>query len=276
MLITKEVLIFNKLVKIEDLSLNSHKKICAKCDNCSKEKEITYQLFNLLTKNNTNDYYCNNKECINKKRQLSIQDKYGVDNVFQLNDIKDKIKETNLELYGVENPQQNKEIKNKTENTNLERYGVKNPFQSELIKEKMKITNLKNYGTEHPSQNKDFLYKKLKNGAKINYIDHLYYQGSYEKEFILKYKDKIKIENGLSVEYYYLDEKKIYHSDFYLPEYNLVIEIKSTYWYNKNLEMCKAKEEYTKKTYDYLMILDKNYIEFDKLLYPKQHIINRK
>jgi len=199
MLISNEVTIFNKQIKIENLSLNSHKYVDVKCDNCGKEKQVKYQSYNIMTKNNTTEYYCNNKECINKKRQLALQEKYGIDNIFQLETIKDKIKETNLELYGVENPQQNKEIKNKTENTNLERYGVKNPFQSELIKEKMKITNLKNYGFNYPSQNGVFYQKKLKNGAKINYIDHLYYQGSYEKEFILKYKDKLKIENGKSI-----------------------------------------------------------------------------
>jgi len=266
MLITKEVLIYKKSVKIEDLSLNSHKLVEVKCDNCGKEKEVRYQSYNISTNNNTEKFYCGNKECTNKKRIIAIQKKYDVDNVFQLDEIKEKTKITNLELYGVENPQQNKEIKNKTEETNLKRYGARNPFQSEELKKKIRKTNFINCGFEYPSQNKDILYKRLKNGFAIKYIDHLYYQGSYEKEFILKYKDKVRIENGLSIYYEYLGEKKIYHSDYYLPDYDLVVEVKSSYWYNKNLEMCKAKAEYTKKRHNYIMILDKNYNEFEELI----------
>jgi len=289
MLITKEVLIYKKPVKIEDLPINSHKLVDVKCDNCEKEKQIKYQLYNILTKNNTEDYYCNNKECINKKRTMSLQKKYGVDNVFQLEEVKNKIKITNMELYGVENPHQNEDIKNKAENTNLERYGVRNPFQSELIKEKMKITNkknlgfefpsqsesvkdkkkitsLQNYGFEYPIQNKEFFNKHSKNGFMLTYIDCLSCQGSYEKHFVLEYKDKIKIENGLSIEYYYLGEKKIYHSDFYLPDFDLVVEIKSCYWYEIHKDQCDMKEKYTRLRHNYIMILDKNYIEFEALI----------
>lgn len=289
MLITKEVLIYKKPVNIENLSINSHKLVDVRCDNCGKEKKIKYQLYNILTKNNTEDYYCNNKECINKKRKQVLQDKYGVDNVFQLDKVKDKIKETNLELYGVENPHQNENIKNKAENTNLERYGVRNPFQSEELKEKMRKTNiqkigveypsqskdvrdkmkktsLKNYGFEFPTQNREHLYDRFKKGVTIHYIDHLTYQGSYEKDFILKYKDKIRIENGLSIVYEYLGEKKVYHSDYYLPDFDLVIEVKSSYWYSVHQDQCKAKEEYTKLRHNYIMILDKKYSEFEAFI----------
>jgi len=100
-------------------------------------------------------------------------------------------------------------------------------------------------------------------GYRIEYIDGLSCQGGYEKDFILKFKDKVRIENGLSIEYYYNGEKKVYHSDYYLPDFNLVVEIKSTYWYELNKELCLAKEEYTRKKYNYLMILDKKYEEFN-------------
>jgi hypothetical protein len=269
MLLTKEILVYGKEISIDELALNSHKKVKVKCDNCGKEKTIKYQLYNRSTNNGTSEYYCNKKECINKKRKKAIQDKYGVDNVFQIPNVKDKIKNTNLNKYGVENPQQNVEIKKKTEKTNLKKYGVKNPFQSDEIKEKIKIKNIKKYGTEYPSQNLEFFQKKLKYGLKIKKIENLTYQGSYEKDFILRYKDKITIENGLSIEYYHNDEKKIYHSDFFIPELNLVVEIKSRYWYNEHLEICQLKEKYSKKIYNYIMILDKNYKEFEELLDKK-------
>ena len=91
--------------------------------------------------------------------------------------------------------------------TNLKNIGYEYPSQSDIIKEKMCETSLKNYGFRYPVQNKDFFNKNLKNGFKLTYIDELSCQGSYEVDFVLKYKDKVKIENGLSIEYYFLDEK---------------------------------------------------------------------
>lgn len=274
---------------VSKLPLGSHNTIDVICDYCGKKYNIKYNNFNIKTKNNILPSCCDNVNCIKQKRSLIIQKKYGVENVFQLETTKNKIKNTNLEKYGVENPQQDINIKYKTEQTNLEKYGVINVFQSEKIKQKIintnlekygveyasqsemtkqktRETNLKNYGVEYPSQNIDFFNKNLKNGFKLTYIDELSCQGSYELDFILKYKDKIKIENGLSIEYYFNNEKKIYHSDFYLPDYNLIVEIKSCYWFNVHKLQCEAKEEYSKKKYNYIMILDKNYSDFDKII----------
>jgi len=144
MLLTKEVKVYSKIIPIEKLLKNSHKKVKVKCDNCGKKKEVVYQSYNVMTNNGTEKYFCNKKRCINKKRKIAIKKKYGVDNVFQLETTKEKIKKTNIELYGVENPQQNDDIKRKTEKTNLIRYGTKNTFQSEIIKKKIKETNKKN------------------------------------------------------------------------------------------------------------------------------------
>lgn len=230
-------------ILVLDLQPNSLVKILVKCDVCQKEKQLRYQDYQKVTKMQTESYNC--QKCVKQtKTKISLIDKYGVDNISKSNIIKEKKKQTCLRNYNVDNPS-----------------------QSDLVKDKKRTTSLINYGFEYPSQNEDFLQKKLKKGLKINYIDHLYYQGSYEKEFILKYKDKIRIDNGLSIMYEYLNEKKIYLSDYYLPDFDLVVEIKSTYWYNKNLDICKAKEKYTKLTHNYIMILDKNYDDFNKLIF---------
>jgi len=136
----KENIEYNSIVDldIKYLPLNSHVIINVKCDNCGKIKKLKYQTYNKCTNNNKEKYYCNSRDCINLKRKISINKKYNVDNVFQLDDIKQKIKSTNLLLYGHENPQQNKEIKEKTEKTNIIKYGSRNPFQNEYIKNKIK------------------------------------------------------------------------------------------------------------------------------------------
>jgi hypothetical protein len=229
-------------ILVSDLLPNSLVKILVKCDICGKERRLRYQDYQKITKMQTEPYNC--QKCVKQtKTKFTLIKKYGVDNISKSDLIKEK------------------KIK-----TCLENYNVDNPSKSIIIKNKKIETSLNNCGFEYPSQNRDTLYKRLKNGFTIKHIDHLYYQGSYEKEFIIKYKDKIKLENGLSIMYIYMNEEKIYHSDFYIPTHDLVIEVKSTYWYNKNLEMCKTKEKYTKERHNYIMILDKNYAEFEALI----------
>jgi hypothetical protein len=48
---------------------------------------------------------------------------YGVENVFQSELIREKIKQTMLEKYNVEYPAQMQEVKEKMKETCLERYG---------------------------------------------------------------------------------------------------------------------------------------------------------
>ena len=64
-----------------------------------------------------------------------IKEKYGVDNVFQSEEIKQKIKETCIKKYGSETCARNKDVRAKYKQTCLEKYGVENTFQSkELMK----------------------------------------------------------------------------------------------------------------------------------------------
>ena len=143
MLITTEVKIFKNYIPIGEVSKYSHKKVKVKCDNCGKVKEVKYNTYNVSTNNGNGDYYCNNKECINKKRTIVIQEKYGVDNVSQLNDVKKKKVETSLKNYGVEYPIQSDEIKEKIKEVNNKNFGKDWITQTDNFKEKSKITNLK-------------------------------------------------------------------------------------------------------------------------------------
>lgn len=58
-----------------------------------------------------------------KKRNETVKSKYGVDNVFQLDEVKAKMVNTSQEKYGVDHPQQNRDIRNKAINTFIIRYG---------------------------------------------------------------------------------------------------------------------------------------------------------
>ena len=131
-----------------DFGTHSHKRIILKCDYCGeifdKEIYVYCRKFKKQTCQNDSCQKCSRQKaketCIirfgkenflqtdERKKWMSennhlktkegyekyrkkIKEKLGVDNVFQLQEIKDKIKETNLEKYGYEHLMKNEDVK---------------------------------------------------------------------------------------------------------------------------------------------------------------------
>jgi hypothetical protein len=164
----------NNIIIKNDITehVNCNTKIISKCfnDNCNNNYE---KKFYILFK--TKNFFC--KKCSIQngtiKNKKNMQEKYGVDCIFKLKQIKQKIKETNIEKYGVDNPSKHEEFKNKMLKTKIEKYNIKpkiilteeeknkqliekygtiNFRNSEIIKNKIKDTCIKKYGKEHISQ----------------------------------------------------------------------------------------------------------------------------
>ena len=136
--------------------------------------------------------------------------------------------------------------------------------------EKRKHTCFKNYGVQHALQNCDLLHKaQISSGTKKKYKNtKIWYQASYELDFLENYYERFKdeIERGPSIKYKFEKKNKIYHPDFYIPSLNLIIEIKGLYWHNKFKERDITKKKATiANGFNYIMILEKDYKEFDKL-----------
>jgi hypothetical protein len=107
------------LVNVNDLTSGSHTVITAICDVCGHEKTMKYKTY--LICYNKFGYYCCDS-CSNVKYKQRCQERYGVDNSFQLYTVKEKSAETNISKYGVQYITQNEEWK-------LEYvYGDKNNF----------------------------------------------------------------------------------------------------------------------------------------------------
>ena len=170
-------------IDINKLPINSRKNITVKCCNCDTIKEVKYCDYIKSTLNKTTNYYC--KKCKNVKIKETVLNKYGVENVFQLKEVKDKIKETslkkykkdhysktddfinkikttNLEKYNVEFVQQNKEVRQKTEETNIIKYGFKTSLLNNDVKIKVNNTMLDKYGVLYPLQNEEIKNKNKK------------------------------------------------------------------------------------------------------------------
>lgn len=115
--------------------------------------------------------YCS-KECRKigslQNRITTNISKYGVENAYQSEEIKKKIKITNLKKYGVENPMQNTEINAKAHNTIMEKYNTYHALQNLDLKNKMKETMVKKYGAASSLQS-DILKEKIYETNEIKY-----------------------------------------------------------------------------------------------------------
>ena len=151
-------------VNVKDLTKGSHIKIDVRCDECGLEKQIKNSVYH---KAGYKDGYWLCKKC---KMIKNNQEKYGVDNVFQLDEVKEKIKETVKKKYGVDYISQSEEIQKKIKRnykkeqrnrmkTVQERYGVDNISQLDEVKEKKENTCLQKYGVKYISQDKNFKEK---------------------------------------------------------------------------------------------------------------------
>ena len=178
-------------------------------------------------------------EMIKKMKKTNLE-KFGVEH---FNDLK-KMKETTLKNWNVEYPSQNKEIRNKIIKTNLKKYGVENPMQDPVINEKQQISG-----------------KKLK----LHKQTGLKYRGGNEKHFLdYCFEHNIKIEKAPSIKYEFENKIKTYHPDFYLKDKNLIIEIKSAYYYERYLNKNLAKQKNClDQGYNFIFIIDFNYNYFN-------------
>jgi len=186
---------------------------------------------------------CCSKECREKyklqKRTKTNLKKHGVKNVFELEEIKQKIKDSCIKKYGVDNNMKSKKG----------------------IREYKRAMN-KKYGVEWPLQDKDILDKNQKAAKKLKKFrdTDIWYQGSYELDFLEKYYDSFAdIQRGPSIHYIYNGQNKVYHSDFYIPSKNLIVEIKSSWILNIDNEINEKKKAVISNGFEYLMILDKDY-----------------
>lgn len=121
------------MVKVEDLPLQSHVPVVVICDYCGEEYTYKYQNYNNQCSKHLGDA-C--PKCKYKKLKNSVKEKYGVNTVFELEQIKNKAKCTFINKYGVTHYSKTDEYKSKTKNTYLSHIkdgSIKAPVSSQQI-----------------------------------------------------------------------------------------------------------------------------------------------
>lgn len=214
-----------------------------------------------------------NKEKILKTENGCIE-KYGVRNVFQVEDIKSKIKETNIKELGVDNPSKSKIIKDKKEETIIKNYGDN---YLEIMLERRKATCIKKYGVEYYQQSWEGTYKSIKSSYKKKpYIlpsGRTVYKQGYEPQ-LLDYifsKDLIKEEEieyyPKGIKYLSVDNKmRYYFPDIFIPKLRLIIECKSTWTLQTDFNLINKENEVKKLGINYIRIVNNDFSELDELL----------
>ena len=294
------------MVRDKAILLGEYKKITRnifidfKC-NCGKENTKNFRIMV--------DYsgaFC--KECTEKIKRKNHEETilkiYGSRYIFQVNEIREKVKQTCIKNYNVENPSQSETVKERKVKTCMKNYGVAIPLKNKTIYEKVKQTNLKIRGVEHTLQCPKVKEKVKQTNLRIRGVENpsqcVFVQKKKEeskltfKEYVCPSGKVIKIQgyeyialNDLFrtfsedqivtdrseipvIHYVYEDNKHYYFPDIFIPHLNKIIEVKSTWTYSLDVDKIKAKEKSTKEQgYDYeYWICDSNRV----LFITKDHI----
>lgn len=192
---------------------------------CSNSCKITY-----INLNRTDE----EKKQRNDKIKKTCLKKYGVPHFSNDNVVKQKKVLTYLKKYGVDNPSKSDIIKLKKENTFLERYGVDNPSKLIEIHSKKSLTGKNKIYTSPTGK----VYKV--EGYEPFILDELFSMGYTDDDIVVS----TDIKNKIGIIYYNFNGKtKVYHPDIYIISKNILIDVKSEYWYNRFLDNNLAKQE---------------------------------
>lgn len=193
------------LTDTKNLGKWSNSIISVLCDNCRMEKNIKYKLYTSYGYEN-GEYLC--RSCKMKKNNL---EKWGVENVFQLDEVKEKIKRGNLEKWGVENISQNSEIKKKVKKsisildkkiinekrkaTVLNKWGVDNISKLDSIKLKKSKTCLENNGHEYISQSQSIKNLRVSKNLDEFGVDHFFQSDDFKEKYKKTNLNRWGVEN---------------------------------------------------------------------------------
>lgn len=191
--------------KVEDLNnLKKYQKIRYTCKNCGV---IVERLYLGSRRSIIERFLC--QKCNNKQ---TLFERYGVNNVMELDNVKEKVFNTNVERYGNKCSLRNPNVYKKAKNTWNEKYGVINPFNTEQTKQKARKA----------SQSTRYHYKGMS------------FDSSWEIAFYIYHTDNGIIVEHEPVKIPFLFEGKTYN---YVPDFRIgsqLFEIKGNQFLDKD------------------------------------------
>jgi hypothetical protein len=216
-----------------------------------------------------------------KKKETCFKNN-GVEYPTQSKEIQERIVATNMKTLGVARPLQSEVIKEKSRQTDIDKYGHPNHSQCEKVKEKIRETNIIRFGHACSMQNAEVAAKNAKSRSDTKEFTFpsgytIYVQG-YEP-IALEYL----VENGYTEtdletsrkevpEIWYTDKnmkRHRYFCDIFIPEENKIIEVKSTWTYDKYKEINELKASACRNlgyTFEFWIVSIKNGQEYIEII----------
>jgi len=165
-----------------------------RCDWCQKEFEAS------IHKSKAKTHGCS-RSCGSKASRATVKanlkERYGVENVGQLPEVREKVKQTVRERFGVDHTFQAESVKEKIRESCFEHYGVEYASQANVVRERVKSTNLKRYGAEHFWQTKDGREKIEQSMLTRHGVDNPRKSTKIRQEMIKRHVEKYGVENPL-------------------------------------------------------------------------------
>lgn len=169
------------------------------------EESITWEKRVLSRVNIANDIWLNGRiggnNCPAALKKVVLL-RYGVENVFQSQEIKEKIKATNLDRYGVEHPSNSAELLEKKKQNNISKYGVPcnlslpcvrkkaaDSLSKESTKQKRQQTVINEYGVSYISQHQTVKNRVAQTRRKLSNRDTVKLIREYKRVFNIKLKE---------------------------------------------------------------------------------------
>ena len=165
------------------------------------------------------DYYVQTNE-FKEKSKMTCLDEFGTEHASQSETIKERVRQTNRERFGVEYASQTDEIKERIKNTNMKKYGVCCVFQSDEIKDKICQTVREKYNVDWYTQTDEYKEQSYQTKKKNGTVNSSKIENDLYKWFM---------DNNISIIRQYKSENYPFMCDFYLPDYDLYIEIQGTW-----------------------------------------------
>lgn len=220
------------------------------------------RIFDYICSPNEKPKYCS-QYCINEGKKLTVRAKYGVDNVSELAEVREKIskangseevkakrRETSLKNWGVDNPAKSEKVKAKQRDTFLQKYGVDNPMKDDTIAKMLSDIMsspehveahrqhlLEKYGVtctnDIPGVREKMIETTMKNHGVPYYVLSPEYLNPEKSNVISQVNKSVaKRLNGCEIftEFEYRIDRKCY--DIHILDTNILLEIDPTYTHN--------------------------------------------
>lgn len=161
------------------------------------------------------------KKCLNKMKKTCVE-KYGVENVSVLNDIKQKKIDTTIQHYGVGHHLQDKNIIEKMKQNLVNKYGVDNVSKIESVQDKKIQTCMKNYGVKNIFEDKEYIKECVKDKYGVDNVSKLGWIRKKKQETMHNNGTENTTFSNISVVMFNLisDNMPQYCNDFYYATHN--------------------------------------------------------